>query len=135
MEDLGAEACTSEGLLEKAEEADLILSHEQDLVEKLEMEFVSYPIRDRTVPLELSSFITLVHGIVARVRNGQGVAVHCLGGIGRSGVTVASAMVALGADVETIFQHISQARGIDVPDTDEQAAWFEEHHPSFRLDV
>jgi len=119
-------------LLEEREEADLILSHERELATELEMEFLSYPIEDRTVPTDMQSFVSFVSALAGRVRRGSNVAVHCLGGIGRSGITVAAVLVALGHDADTVFQQISQARGFPVPDTDEQSLWFEQNHSAFR---
>ncbi len=119
-------------LLEEREEADLLLSHERDLAAELEMEFLSYPIKDRNVPTDIQSFVSLVSALAGRIRRGSNVAVHCLGGIGRSGITVAAVLVALGHDTDTVFQQISQARGVSVPDTDEQLLWFEQNHAAFR---
>ena len=119
-------------MLEEEEEADLILSHERELATELEMEFLSYPIEDGNVPIDIQNFASFVSALAGRVRCGRNVAVHCLAGIGRSGITVAAVLVALGHDPGTVFQQISQARGYPVPDTTEQIEWFEQNHSEFK---
>ncbi len=119
-------------MLEESEEADMILSHERELATELEMEFLSYPIEDGSVPIDIQNFASFVSALAGRVRCGRNVAVHCLAGIGRSGITVAAVLVALGLDPGTVFQQISQARGFPVPDTTEQMEWFEQNHSAFR---
>ena len=132
FERLGVNCLVS--LLERDEEADLILEHEATLAARHGIEFVSFPIRDRTVPADVGAFRTLVAGLARRVRNGSNVAVHCRAGIGRSGITVAATLVALGVGHTEVFRLISAARGVAVPDTDEQVHWFGEHWQSFVSD-
>ena len=119
-------------LLEAWEEAELFLTQERSIAGELGIEFLSYPIRDRTVPTDIESYAEFVAQLARRVKDGRSVAVHCRGGIGRSGITVASVLVALGGDPDRVFDQISEARGWPVPDTEDQATWFELNHAVFK---
>jgi protein-tyrosine phosphatase len=87
------------------------------------MEFISYPIPDRNLPENFSTFRALVNRLADAVRAGKKVGAHCRGCIGRSTLLIASVMIALGVDSETALHHIERARGLVVPDTMEQQRW------------
>jgi protein-tyrosine phosphatase len=55
-----------------------------------------------------------------RVRH---VVTHCRGGIDRSSLLAGALLVMDGASPEAAWQAISEARGRNVPETDEQRAW------------
>ena len=59
----------------------------------------------------------------ARHRAGHSIGVHCRMGIGRSSLLLAALLVRSGTSPEDAFQLISAARGLPVPDTDEQRQW------------
>ena len=118
-------------LLEASEEYQLTLTAEADIAVENGIEFVSYPIEDRTVPLDLDSYTNFIFSLADRVLNGHGVAIHCRAGIGRSGITAAAVMVRIGFDPETVFARISEARRCAVPDTYEQTEWFIQHYNHF----
>ncbi|MDP9148889.1 MAG: tyrosine-protein phosphatase [Myxococcota bacterium] len=59
-----------------------------------------HPIPDRCVPGSMTAFISTIDALLVHVRAGQSILVHCIGGIGRTGLTVACALVALGARAE-----------------------------------
>ena len=55
--------------------------------------YINYPIHDRTVPENISSFCRLIikiSGIITTLRKNDRLYVHCRAGHGRSGVVVAS---------------------------------------------
>ncbi|HST65016.1 MAG TPA: hypothetical protein VLM05_07485 [Mycobacteriales bacterium] len=66
------------------------------------------------------AFLELVAGDLDQ---GKHVAVHCWGGIGRSSLIAAAVLVARGVDTEEAWNRIGAARGVRVPETDEQRAW------------
>lgn len=110
-------------LLETREAAWLGLSLEQTLAYQLSMEFLNYPIPDVHVPENTASFRTFVSGLADRLRAGRSVGVHCRGSIGRSTVTAACALIHLGWTPEAAIEAIREARGFEVPDTEEQRQW------------
>ncbi len=49
--------------------------------------------------------------------------VHCRAGIGRSAVVAAGILLQAAFGPEEAFARVSEVRGVDVPDTDEQHNW------------
>jgi protein-tyrosine phosphatase len=93
------------------------------------VEFLSFPIEDRSVPKSLSEFRSLVHSLTEYLRTGKAVAVHCRAGIGRSSIIVAATLIQNGFSAEAAFRAIEEARGRPVPDTPEQRQWLERQLP------
>jgi protein-tyrosine phosphatase len=125
LRSLGVDTVAS--LLELSEEVALDLGLERQAIESLGMRFVSFPIADRGVPANPRDFGAFASGLAAEVQGGRGVAVHCRAGIGRSGITAAAVLVASGRSPDEVFSVISEARGLQVPDTEAQIRWFHEH--------
>ncbi|MEZ5300547.1 MAG: hypothetical protein R3F11_07800 [Verrucomicrobiales bacterium] len=61
--------------------------------------------------------------MTAEVRGGRSVVFHCRAGIGRSSTMAAAALTCFGIGADEAFARISEARGLQVPDTDEQIDW------------
>jgi protein-tyrosine phosphatase len=110
-------------LLEVDEAAVLGLAEEGPVAERLGMQFLSYPIPDVHVPPDLDSFRSFVEGLASRLEAGTHVGVHCRGSIGRATVTAACALIHLGWQPQAALEAIEKARGLAVPDTQEQEAW------------
>ena len=115
---------TIASLLEPREEAELELTSEGLVAEELGLKFLSFPIADRGVPSRAQEFHRFTARLADDVRDGRGVLVHCRAGIGRSGITAAAVLVSLGHEPRDVFAMVSRARGINVPDTEEQLEWF-----------
>ena len=94
--------------------------------------FVNVAIPDRSVPSDTNAFLCSVEQLVARVREGRYLAVHCRASIGRSTVLAASILVRLGWDAKTAFDSIEAARGCSVPVTPEQNQWVISNVPAVR---
>lgn len=56
-------------------------------------ETLHFPIRDVAVPTNMPRFVELVDTLNARLWDGKTVVVHCKGGLGRTGLVVAAALV------------------------------------------
>lgn len=106
------------------EEAEYIgLKDEHAVCAKHGMEFVSYPIRDRGLPSDVSNFAAFCLSIHDDIVKGINTIIHCRMGIGRSGIVAATVLLHEGFSPAAAFQKVSQSRGIEVPDTDEQREW------------
>lgn len=106
--------------LTAAEAEELGLSNEAHECRSAGVEFVNFPIEDRSIPLLNDRFVTLVDSLAAHLTRGRSVAVHCRAGIGRSALLAACLLVRSGARPEKAFKSIQDARGCAVPDTEDQ---------------
>jgi len=110
-------------LIEGTEERELELEQEAVLCRERGIAFVSFPIKDRSVPSSPDATAALVDWVVSDLRRGLGVAIHCRLGIGRSGLVAACVLRALGHAYEEVFPILTRARGLPVPDTQAQVDW------------
>ena len=110
-------------LLEKDEQAELGLEHEAALCKEQGIRYISFPIHDRSVPPSIENTVGLLTNIRALLTKGEHVGLHCRMGIGRSGLIAASVLLFCGQDLEESWRNVANARGVDVPDTDEQRNW------------
>jgi len=109
-------------LLEPEEVSDLGLPREAALCRASGIEFLSFPIPDRGVP-EIPDAARIAESIAAGIADGRSIAIHCRAGIGRSSVLAACAMICLGIEAGDALSRIKEARGVSVPDTEEQRDW------------
>lgn len=109
-------------LLTATEITELDPSAEPDTCRTQGIEFISFPIRDRSLPESAVRVKALVESLKERVDAGNSVAVHCRAGIGRASLVAACVLVE-GFTAEEAFDKIATARGCVVPDTAEQRGW------------
>ena len=129
LKELGVDILVS--LLEPSESEALGLSMTASLAADLALEFVAYPLPDHDFPPDPQEFANLAFSLSDRLKLGSSVAVHCVGGIGRSTLLAAAIMVDLGDDPETLFDRMSSVRAYPVPDTIAQIDWFFEMRELF----
>lgn len=110
-------------LLTSQEEHDLALGEEAHDVRSQGIEFVSFPIPDREVPSSEQQLAKTLDTLDAHLTSGKNVVVHCRQGIGRTGLVAACLLVAKGWDPETAVDRLSAARGVSIPETQEQRRW------------
>jgi protein-tyrosine phosphatase len=110
-------------LLEPAEVSELELASEPGLCTSRGIEFLSFPIPDRGVPASAAAFDSFLSPVIATLRAGGSVGVHCRAGIGRAGLTAACILVRAGIPYPLAFPAISRARRVKVPDTEQQESW------------
>jgi protein-tyrosine phosphatase len=75
-----------------------------------QLDFHAFPITDAGVPSSVASAATLVQLLLARVRSGDTVVVHCRGGLGRAGLVAACCLTAVGYDAERAIATVRGAR-------------------------
>ena len=110
-------------LLERDEVEEVGLGLEAALCAQQGIEFISFPLADRGVPVSAPATATLSDLLVRKLGGGENIATHCRAGIGRSSVVAACVMVGAGFTAMHAFDQIRAARGLRVPDTDGQRAW------------
>jgi protein-tyrosine phosphatase len=110
-------------LLEPFEAEFLGLADEQATAERVGLKFLSFPIRDGSVPRDVAQFRSFVRGIANRLGAGERIGVHCRGSIGRATITAACALIHQGWKARDALEAIAEARGFAVPDTLDQEDW------------
>lgn len=113
-------------MLEQSEEAELELTQEAHACKELDIEFHCLPVIDRAVPSDESEFWDTAGRLLTTLNAGGAIAIHCRAGIGRSSLLAAAIIILLGYSADSAWTLISDARGIQIPDTGEQRSWFEE---------
>ena len=108
-------------MLEGWEATSLGLASEEALCHQLGLQFVSYPIPDRSSPSDRGGFDGFVSDLADRLRAGENVGVHCRGCIGRSTIAAACTLTKLGWTARSALTAVETVRGCIVPDTEEQA--------------
>jgi len=121
LREQGVEVLVS--LLEKDEAEDLGLADEERLCREGGLSFLSLPIADHSIPPLDERTCAFIEDLAQRLRAGQTVAVHCLAGVGRSGLVSISVLIAAGMTAPVAVEAVSLGRGFAVPETDEQVRW------------
>lgn len=89
------------------------------------IEVARHPVRDVGVPRDHDAYEALVRDVLARVRAGDRVVAHCMGGLGRSGTFGGSVLVAAGLEPAEALVRLREARGESCPETTAQRAYIE----------
>ena len=111
--------------LTDAENQEMGLSEEAKCCKDSRIEFLSFPIEDRSLPDSEGSLDIFIDSLDERAKRGKSIAIHCRAGIGRSSILCACLLIRQGFSAESAFQKIQEARGCAVPDTTEQRKWVE----------
>ena len=110
-------------LLTPAEQLELGLTVEAQACQENGMMFLSYPIEDFGLPESSHKTLKLIDQVNDLLDEGKAIAIHCRAGIGRSTMIAASVLARQGIDAQTALAGIEKARGLKVPDTEEQREW------------
>jgi protein-tyrosine phosphatase len=110
-------------LLEKDEITELGLRQEAELCLKHSIEYINFPIPDRGVPKQDNQFRNFINQLKEKIDENNSVIIHCRMGIGRSAIISGCLLLKPGYKTNEVISLISKARGVQVPDTDEQIAW------------
>jgi protein tyrosine phosphatase (PTP) superfamily phosphohydrolase (DUF442 family) len=106
-------------MLPPEEEVELDLQSESQYCADLGLRFHRHPVRDRGIPLQ-PGFDDFIASLFPNLTQHGFIAIHCRAGIGRSSVTAAALLCSLGLSASDAIALISNARGFDVPDTNDQ---------------
>lgn len=117
-------------LIELDETVRLNLEAEGATFQRLGGKFISHPVTDRSIPQDSVAFKSLALELAAALTTGrgQGVMLHCWGGIGRSGMLACAVQCAMGSSLAAARAATTSARGVPVPETHAQLRWLEDHY-------
>ncbi|AFM03901.1 putative protein-tyrosine phosphatase [Bernardetia litoralis DSM 6794] len=112
-------------LLTKEENFDLGLQNEESICQKYSIDFISFPIIDRSVPTNKQNIQIreLAKKLVKKTKQNKKIIVHCRGGIGRAGMLCSAILIENGISNQEAIKKISEARNLKIPDTEEQKEW------------
>ena len=110
-------------LLTPGETADLDLLHEGSLCEAHGIQFLAFPIEDRSVPSSKEATLKLLAELATRLAEGKNIAIHCRQGLGRAPLIAIGVLVLAGLDSQAAKKRVGAARGCPVPETAEQDRW------------
>jgi protein-tyrosine phosphatase len=119
-------------LLELHEIRELGLSKAPQLCASNGMDYINFQIVDRSVPIMSPKIFSLIGNVHRRVQLGENTVIHCRAGIGRTGLIAASILVKQGYSPSEAFALVSKARGVQVPDTQEQYDWVVKNHSNLQ---
>ena len=111
--------------LQPLEERETWLEREGEAATAAGIEFLSFPIGNMLTPV-MSEALPVLQELAADLKAGRSIAAHCHASQGRGPTIVASLLTLLGHKPEEIWPRIRLARGIVVPDTNEQRRWVSE---------
>ena len=123
LQEAGVEVVVS--LLTDEEIDELDLGEEAQLCQARGIRYFSFPIQDFSVPTSEAEALAFLEGLKALLLEGKHLVIHCRGGIGRSSVMAGSLLILIGQTPQRALELLSDARGMNVPETDEQRAWVE----------
>jgi protein-tyrosine phosphatase len=112
-------------LLEKDEAEQLELDEEGPVAEANGIHFTSFSIVDRGVPTSIPSTVSVLRSVNRALEKGENVAVHCRQGIGRAALFATGALMVAGKSPESALDAVRSARGLNVPETQEQLEWLQ----------
>jgi len=112
-------------LLERHEVRELELQAEEAVCQAIGIEFLQFPIADRSTPTPEARLLEFVRGLHDRIQRGDAIAIHCRVGIGRTGLLAGCLLHLLDVPGQDIFHILSRSWGFSMPDTSVQAEWVE----------
>ncbi len=71
----------------------------------------------------MTSYLEFTRRLYREAAGGLNTVVHCRAGIGRTGIIAAGVLLHCGFEPQEAIEHISEQRGVAVPDTQEQIDW------------
>jgi protein-tyrosine phosphatase len=110
-------------LLTSQESADLDLEREGEACRAAGIEFISFPIEDRTFPQSDEAAMGLVGKLASLLDRGNNAVAHCRQGIGRSSLIAIGTLLYEGTNLNAAIAEVSHARGVQVPETAGQLTW------------
>ncbi|MEM1403875.1 MAG: protein-tyrosine phosphatase family protein [Pseudomonadota bacterium] len=125
LKDAGVDVVFS--LIEPEEAAWLDLSSEDQAATLVGLQYENYPMPDRKPPSDLDQFLALTRHVLVNLESGSSTVVHCVGGIGRSGLVALAVLLNRGYEVGAAIDLVSEIRGRKAPDTHSQIDWFQQN--------
>ncbi len=112
-------------MLEAEEISSFELEREAEFCQANDIEFIAFPITDRSVPDLNEEFLRLIKRLKISLSKGKNIGIHCRQSVGRAPLLAAVLMISFGINPTEAFRRLSLVRGVEVPETVEQKKWAE----------
>ncbi len=112
-------------MLDAEETQSFELERESEFCEINGIEFIAFPVTDRSVPKLNEELYQLTDKLKISLSEGKNIGIHCRQSIGRAPLLAAVLMTSYGIETSEAFRQLSTVRGIEVPETIEQKKWVE----------
>ena len=119
--DAGVDVVVS--LVTSQESMALDLEREEEVCRAAGIEFISFPIEDRTFPDSDSATMNLTGRLASSLDRGKNAVAHCRQGVGRSNLVAIGTLLYEGSKLDTAVAEVGRARGVQVPETAGQLRW------------
>jgi len=90
------------------------------------IEFIRFPILDHALPTDMQAVSALALALREKLDAGRSIVIHCFAGIGRATMLAAAVLISAGVPAADAIERIGLARGLPVPDTEQQREWIEQ---------
>lgn len=110
-------------LLAREEISELGVEREAQMCAEVGLEFHWLPVTDLSVPASMLETVSLVTTLTAARAAGKKTGIHCRQGLGRAPLLAACLLVQAGDAPAKAWEKIAAARGVAVPETEEQREW------------
>jgi protein-tyrosine phosphatase len=107
-------------MLERDEVESFGLEREAEFCRANGIEFFSFPVTDRSVPTLNEHFFNQLEKLKILLLEGKNIGIHCRQSIGRAPLLAAFLMILFNLEPKESFRQLSLARGLEVPETEEQ---------------
>jgi protein-tyrosine phosphatase len=119
--DAGVDVVVS--LLTSQESMALDLEREEEVCRAAGIDFISFPIEDRTFPDSDSAAMNLTGKLASLLDHGKNAVAHCRQGVGRSSLIAIGTLLFEGINLDAAIAEVGHARGVQVPETAGQLTW------------
>jgi protein-tyrosine phosphatase len=113
-------------LIEEHEFEELKIRTLRERAKDYGIEVTWFPIRDMSVPVAVKPYARLIEMILGALHAGKTVVVHCMGGLGRTGLVAASTLVALGLTADEAIRTVRMSRSgsLEMPEQEKYVTLF-----------
>lgn len=91
------------------------------------IEYLRLPIPDERCPSDFLAAKAMIETLYDKILSGKTIAIHCYGGIGRSGTVAVGILLHFGYEVLEAVNLVRTSRGIEVAKAQEQRQWLYEY--------
>ncbi len=91
------------------------------------IDYLRLPIRDERCPPDFLAAKAMIETLYDKILSGKTIAIHCYGGIGRSGTIAVGVLLHWGYEVLEAVNLVSESRGMEVAKAQEQRQWLYEY--------